>query len=138
MYAIIFLTCCQLPLEIDDTPELPSLSDLRRFPDGDTAQAQLHLYRKHLEWVEQAAQLPRLDNRFNADWWAAVRTETQRRMEMWEMLACAHGRPTAFRGWGVPPRVFLDQLRDRLGWEDYEAGRMPPKLPTPPVGVARQ
>jgi hypothetical protein len=118
------------PPVIDLEPYLPALSDLDRFPSASEAREQVCRHRQHLRWLEQCRSLPVLDARCGHDWNAQQLAATHKRLAAWEILANVKAAsPEAFRWWGIPPRGLLAMLRDELGWEDYEKGRMPEALP---------
>lgn len=117
-----------LAADVDEMPWLPPEDDYKRFPSGDEARAQVLLYRQHMLWVEWMATQPCLDARYGRDYWQAMKARTLERMDCWELLAWVNGEGEIRRRWGIPRRIYLGDLRDRLGDGNYNAARMPPRL----------
>lgn len=128
----------------DDYTSAPPIRDLSKFPNSAVALEQVLRHEQHIEWARWMGKQPVLDARFDNNYWAGIELELQNRMDCWIMLAGAHQVGHIRRWWGIPPRHYLEQLRDRLGRYDYSQATMPPMLPpsgpiAPSVnGVKRQ
>ena len=116
-------------LAADPGPVLPPLSDLARFPDLVTAEAELDAARRHLTGLRIRAGMER-----RPPWvrqYALWDEEQRAAVAAWEALAEAARAEWDYTGAPVDPcsrRAALARLRDLLEG-DYWLGRMPPCCP---------
>lgn len=105
-------------------PEPPTLADCARFPPAAVCQAMEDFGKAHLEWLEARASLAVGDGAH--DYWQARRAEARWCFDVWDWCGACAG----CEGMEEHRRVLaLRHLRDLLGDEDYEAGRLPPPVP---------
>lgn len=114
-------SCPVFLLAVMMMPPATSLEDLARFPTLGQASRAMEFNMAYKEWLDLQYHM----RSHHADWFGQAIKETSQLWWIWDCLRYAHSEchPTDSR------LYWLEELRQRIGEEDYAAGIMPPPVP---------
>jgi hypothetical protein len=119
-----------VPVEARDVTIDPLAADLALFPPSWMVDLYTEYTAAHAEWADQQAALYPSEKH-----WAEYSHLSHRVANCWALLSCAQGRPRfvqwRFGVWWTPDdrEQALTALKDQIGDESFEAGRMPAPVP---------